>query len=239
MEKYLTKVPSLMLFWGLVILNSKSMIRGCIFDLDGVIVDTAKYHYSAWKRLADHLQIPFSEEENEKMKGISRMASLEIILALGDVKFSEKEKIKYCATKNTWYLELVEDMGEEEILPGIIEFIQELKEAGIKIALGSASKNARAILQKVNLSDQFDAIVDGNDVVKSKPDPEVFLNGAALLYLEPSEVLVIEDSAKGIEAAIKGGFQTLGIGQTENLSQAKWVVPSLKGITVEQVMAKL
>ena len=122
-------------------------------------------------------------------------------------------------------------------MPGIVEFIEELKSADIKIALGSASKNARSILDKVQLTDSFDAIVDGNDVLKSKPDPEVFLHGAALLYLEPNEVMVIEDSAKGIEAALKGGFHTLGIGEYENLSQAKWVVPSLKGITLESVLS--
>jgi len=215
------------------------MIRGCIFDLDGVIVDTAKYHFLAWKRLAELLEISFTEEQNEKMKGISRMASLEMLLDFGDQTLSDQDKLKYCATKNAWYLELVKEMNEEEILPGVTTFIDSLRKQNIGIGLGSASKNARAILQKVSLTELFDVIVDGNDVVKSKPDPEVFLKGANALQFDPTNILVIEDSAKGIDAAIQGGFHTLGIGHIEHLSHASWVVPSLTGITIEKIESEL
>lgn len=215
------------------------MIKACIFDLDGVIVDTAKYHYLAWKRLADKLDIPFNEEENEKMKGISRMASLERLLELGGKKFSEKEKEKFCQTKNLWYLDFVSQMKNDEILPGVRPFIDQLKAAQIKIALGSASKNARHILDLTDLTKSFDAIVDGNDVTKSKPDPEVFLNGAQLLGVNIKDTVVFEDSAKGIDAAIAGGFKTVGIGAEEHLGHADIVIQSFVGLTLENLMLQL
>lgn len=214
-------------------------ITACIFDLDGVIVDTAKYHYQAWHKLAIQLDIPFNEAENEKMKGISRMDSLEMMLALSDKTYSDIDKQKYCAAKNTWYLDLVTDMDQSEILPGIVDFIAHLKEEKIKIALGSASKNARKILNLVGLTDSFDDIVDGNDVVKSKPDPEVFLKGAALLKSKPAETIVFEDSAKGIDAAIAGSFRTVGIGQDVHLGHADMVVKNLVGMTIVDLSKRL
>lgn len=214
-------------------------ITACIFDLDGVIVDTAKYHYQAWLKLAKQLDIPFNEAENEKMKGISRMDSLEMMLALGDKKYSDIDKQKYCAAKNTWYLDLVTDMDKSEVLPGIVDFIAQLKEEKIKIALGSASKNARKILHLVGLTESFDAIVDGNDVIKSKPDPEVFLNGAALLGSKPEETIVFEDSAKGIDAAIAGSFKTVGIGQDVHLGHADTVVENLVGLSISEISKRL
>ena len=211
------------------------MIKACIFDLDGVIVDTAKYHYLAWKRLAEKLDIPFSEEENETMKGISRMASLEKLLQLGNIELTNDDKEKYCAVKNIWYLEFVSSMGKEETLPGVQEFIAELKKNGILIGLGSASKNARTILEKIDITDLFDVIIDGNDVIKSKPDPEVFSKGAALLDCLPGETIVIEDSAKGIDAAISGGFMTIGIGEEEYLGHADLVVQDLQNISLDDL----
>ncbi len=214
-------------------------ITACIFDLDGVIVDTAKYHYQAWHKLAIQLDIPFNEAENEKMKGISRMDSLEMMLALGDKTYTDIDKQKYCAAKNTWYLDLVTDMDQSEILPGILDFIAHLKEEKIKIALGSASKNARKILNLVGLTDSFDDIVDGNDVVKSKPDPEVFLKGAALLKSKPTETIVFEDSAKGIDAAVAGSFRTVGIGQDIHLGHADIVVENLIGMSISDLSKRL
>lgn len=215
------------------------MITACIFDLDGVIVDTADYHFKAWKRLADHLEIDFTEEENEKMKGISRMASLERMLALGDREYSDRDKQKFCATKNTWYLESVAEMDASEILPGVIDLLDHLSSKGIKIALGSASKNARKVLTLTGITDRFQAIVDGNEVANSKPDPEVFLTGAKLLGCNPNETIVFEDSAKGIEAAIAGNFRSVGIGIPENLGHADIVVSSFKGFDFEATVERL
>ena len=211
------------------------MIKAFIFDLDGVIVDTAKYHYLAWQQLADFLEIPFSEKENETMKGISRMASLERLLELGNLSISDADKEKYCAIKNIWYLEHIEKMGQDEILPGVLNIIDEAKNAGLGIALGSASKNARTILNKVNLTDSFDVIIDGNDVVNSKPDPEVFSRGAQLMGYLPSETVVFEDSAKGIDAAIAGGFRTVGIGSEIHLNHADMVISDLSNFSIKDL----
>ncbi len=208
------------------------MIEACIFDLDGVIVDTAKYHFLAWKRLADFLDIPFSEEDNEKMKGISRVASLEKLLTLGNKKFNESDKTKFCHCKNEWYLQYVNEMTRDEILPGVIPFMEHLRLNNVKTALGSASKNARHILELTHLTDDFDAIVDGNDVVKSKPDPEVFTKGANLLCTAAAHTVVFEDSAKGIDAAISGGFLTVGIGLEEHLGHANIVIQTFEGLTL-------
>lgn len=215
------------------------MIKACIFDLDGVIVDTAKYHFRAWSRLAQHLEIEFTKEDNEKMKGISRVASLERLLEIGQKTFSDRDKQKFCMTKNTWYMELAEKMDSSEILPGIIDFLDQLDAENIKIGLGSASKNAKRVLELVNLLDRFKVIVDGNDVLKSKPDPEVFLKGAKALGVLPSETLVIEDSAKGVDAAIEGGFHSIGIGLPEHLSHASIVVPSLEHLTIAEIETRL
>lgn len=212
-----------------------SKIQGCIFDLDGVIVDTAKYHFMAWKELADNLGITFTEVDNERMKGISRRDSLEILLGLGDVHLSDGDKEKYLVSKNDSYLNFVADMDQSEILPGVRELLHLLKEQKIKVALGSASKNARLILEKVGLTSQFEAIVDGNDVSKAKPDPEVFLIGAELLATQADKTVVWEDSAKGIDAALSGGFKTVGIGSPDYLGHAHRVVKNLIGIDMDYI----
>ncbi len=208
------------------------MIDAIIFDLDGVIVDTAKYHFRAWQRLAAHLDIHFTPEDNERMKGISRSDSLDKLLALGGKSYSERDKQKFCLIKNTWYLELTQNINPSGILPGIVAFLDHLESEGIKLALGSASKNARKILDAVKLTHRFDVIVDGNDVSKSKPDPEVFLKGAQALGIAPQHIIVVEDSAKGIDAAISGGFLTVGLGSEDHLSHADIVLPSLEHITL-------
>jgi len=160
--------------------------KACIFDLDGVIVDTAKYHFMAWKRLADDLDIVFTPIDNERLKGVSRMASLEIILELGGLQLTASEKENMAALKNNWYIEYIDCMTSAEILPGTIEFITELKHNNIRVALGSASRNTPLILERTGMSDLFDAVADGNSVHKAKPDPEVFLKAAEMVGVDPS-----------------------------------------------------
>jgi len=206
--------------------------KGFIFDLDGVIVDTAKYHYLAWKELANQLGINFTEEHNELLKGVSRVKSLEILLGVGDVTLSDTEKVTYMEEKNTRYLEYVAKMDQSEILPGIKELLAFLKENKIPFSLGSASKNARVILEGVNLLDAFSAIVDGNDVSKAKPDPEVFLIAAKKLKLEPKNCIVIEDAAAGIEAAKRANMKSVGIGEEEMLGAADVLLDSTAKLTV-------
>lgn len=193
------------------------MIKGCLFDLDGVLVDTAKYHFLAWQRLAEELGITFTHEDNERLKGVSRMRSLDIILEIGQVTLDESQKITLADKKNEWYKEYIMKMDESEILSGVAEFLAHLKAQGIKIALGSASKNAPIILERTGLAKFFDAIVDGNDVSAAKPDPEVFLLGAKRLGLNPDECIVFEDAQAGIEAAQAGGMKVVAVGTEELL----------------------
>jgi beta-phosphoglucomutase len=206
------------------------MIKGFLFDLDGVIVDTAKYHYLAWKRLADKLSIPFTETDNERLKGVSRIESLDIILSLGKLELSEAVRQDLAAKKNAWYVELIAKVTPDEILPGAMEFIREAKGQDIKIAIGSASKNATTILEQLSIAGYFDAVITGNEVSKAKPDPEVFLKGAEALGLAPAECLVFEDAAAGVEAAISGGMKCIGIGSENNLHKADKVVAGLAQI---------
>ena len=202
-----------------------------IFDLDGVIVDTAKYHYLAWKNVAKNLGIDFSEEQNELLKGVSRVESLEIILRLGNVSISEEQKQKILDKKNVEYLAYINKMSSNEILPGVLSLIKYLTEHNIKFALGSASKNALYILKKVELFDMFSAIVDGNDVTKAKPDPEVFLLGAKHLNMKPEDCVVIEDSIAGIQAANKAAMISIGVGDERVLHEADYVFKDLSHIS--------
>lgn len=196
-------------------------MRGVIFDLDGVIADTARYHYLAWKELAEGLGCAFTQEQNERLKGVSRMASLEIILELGGITgMSHEEKAALAGRKNCRYLKLAATLTGADILPGILLFLQQLKQENYKIALGSASKSGGMILERLGLTSYFDAVVDGQMVQKAKPDPEVFLTAARLLEVPPSGCVVIEDSQVGLEGARAGGMKTIGIGSPEHLSQA-------------------
>ena len=215
------------------------MIKACIFDLDGVIVDTAKYHYIAWKRLANSLGFDFNEADNEKLKGVSRIESLNLILTWGGISLSEEEKKDLATKKNEWYGEFIDKMGEEEILEGVTDFIEQLKTRSIKIALGSASKNAGRILDKIGLTASFEAIIDGNVTIKGKPDPEVFLRGADALGVQASECIVFEDAAKGIKAALDGGFYAVGIGQEEALGAAHIVLPNMAELQFDDLVEKL
>lgn len=202
-------------------------MKGAIFDLDGVLVDTAKYHFQAWQRLAHSLGIEFSEDDNEALKGVSRLESLERILDKGKIEKSVEEKEKLMQLKNQWYLDLVVEMTSGEALPGAIAFLEDCKSKGIKIALGSSSKNAPLILNKLNIGHLFDAVVDGNVVNLSKPNPTVFLTAAKNIGLSPEDCIVFEDAIAGVQAAKTGGFYCVGIGTKENLPLADEVAHSL------------
>lgn len=205
--------------------------KGFIFDLDGVIVDTAKYHFLAWKKLANGLGIDFSETENEHLKGVSRVRSLEKILDWGNKTISEDEFMKLMAEKNDDYLGYIDSMDESELLPQVRETLEFLKAKQQGIALGSASKNARHIIDKVNITSYFEAIVDGNDVSKAKPDPEVFIIAAQQLEIEPRHCIVFEDSVAGVQAANVAGMISIGIGKPSVLHEAQYIFKDFTEIT--------
>jgi beta-phosphoglucomutase len=195
-------------------------MRGFIFDLDGVIVDTAKYHYLAWKNLADRLGISFTEEDNERFKGVSRVRCLEILLEMGAVSVTNQQFEAWLIEKNADYLDYISKMDAREILPGVQQILEFLKNQNFPLALGSASKNARPILEKVGLLSYFDAVVDGNDAVKAKPDPQVFLMAAERIGVSPEQCVVFEDAQAGIQAANAAGMLSIGIGDPQVLSEA-------------------
>jgi beta-phosphoglucomutase len=196
--------------------------KAFIFDLDGVIVDTAKYHYLAWKKIANELGIEFTHDHNELLKGVSRVRSLEIILGLGKVEASQAQKDQWLIQKNEDYLSYLVDMDQSEILPGVMTVLEFLKANHQPIALGSASKNARPILEKTGILSFFDAIVDGNDVTNAKPDPEVFLQAAQKLVVSNDNSIVFEDSVAGIQAANIASMISIGIGDATILNEAKF-----------------
>lgn len=204
--------------------------KAFIFDLDGVIVDTAKYHYLAWQKIANQLGIEFTPEHNEELKGVSRVRSLELILQLGKIEASQDDKDKWLTQKNEDYLSYLVDMDESELLAGILPVLRYLKEKKQLIALGSASKNARPILEKTGIIHYFDAIVDGNDVSNAKPDPEVFLRAAELLNTAPENAIVFEDSVAGIQAANIANMTSIGIGEAKILHEADYIFPDFTHI---------
>ena len=210
-------------------------IKAIIFDLDGVLVDTAKYHYLAWKRLAEELNIDFSLQDNERLKGVSRMKSLDIILALGNITLDSDKKNELAQKKNLWYVEYICKLTPKDILPGVIIFLESIKLHGIKVALGSASKNSMLILNKLNLTSYFDAIIDGTKVSKAKPDPEVFLKGAEALRVLPSECIVFEDAEAGVEAALNAGMYCIGIGSKNILKEANLVFSGFSDMTFDKL----
>jgi len=196
--------------------------KAFIFDLDGVIVDTAKYHYLAWQKIANRLGIDFTHEHNELLKGVSRIRSLDIILGLGNVQASDDDKNAWLTEKNDDYLSFITNMQSDEILVGVVEVLEWLKDNDQLIALGSASKNARPILEKVGILNYFDAIVDGNDVTNAKPDPEVFLMAAQLVGKPAEGSIVFEDSVAGLQAANVAGMISIGIGDKTILHEAQY-----------------
>ena len=207
-------------------------MRAAIFDLDGVIVDTAKYHYLAWRRLAHELGFDFTETDNERLKGVSRVRSVEILLEIGGLTLDDATKSQLAARKNDWYVEYISNMDASEILPGAEDYLRSLRSRGIKTALGSASKNAPLILERLGISALFDSVVDGNKVSKAKPDPEVFLRAAEELNVPPTECVVFEDAEAGIEAAHRAGMGTVGIGKPSVLKEAEIVIPGLFALMV-------
>ncbi|BFH59929.1 beta-phosphoglucomutase [Paenibacillus azoreducens] len=216
-------------------MTSHTPIRACLFDLDGVLVDTAKYHYLAWKRLAQELGFDFTEQDNERLKGVSRMASLDILLEIGGISLDDETKVALAEKKNNWYVDYISRMDESEILPGALSFLQELKSAGILVALGSASKNAMKILNNTHLVPYFDAIIDGTKTASAKPDPKVFLLGAKELNVDPVECVVFEDAEAGIEAAIRAGMRSIGVGSRTTLARADEVVSSLQEMSAQRL----
>ena len=198
------------------------MKTGFIFDLDGVIVDTAKYHYLAWKKLANELGFEFTKEQNELFKGVSRKRCLEILLDIGGVEATQEQFDTWMVEKNDDYLAYIENMDESEILPDVLRVLKYVKEKDCPIALGSASKNAKPILEKVNLLRYFDALVDGNNVTKAKPDPEVFLLAAEKLGVRADSCVVFEDAVAGVQAANNAGMVSIGIGDAKVLSEANY-----------------
>ncbi len=201
--------------------------KGAIFDLDGVLVDTAKYHYEAWKMLAEQLGFDFTMDDNERLKGVSRMQSLEILLEIGGITITDEKKMELAEQKNACYVRLIKEIDESELLMGAKEYLCFLKGKGIKIALGSASKNAMTILNNLGIVPLFDAIIDGNKVNRTKPDPEVFTKAVDELRLTPSDCIVFEDAVAGIEAAKNAGISTVGIGDRMILKDADFVVKGL------------
>jgi beta-phosphoglucomutase len=209
------------------------MHKGFIFDLDGVIVDTAKFHYLAWRKLANDLGFDISEDQNEQLKGISRVKSLEIILEWGKVNLSKDDFMEQMALKNDNYLSYISTMTKKDLLPGVSNVIDYLSENNIPFALGSASKNARIILEKTGLIEKFDAVVDGNDVTKAKPNPEVFLIAASKLEVEPENCIVFEDSVAGIQAANAAEMISVGIGEKDVLNEADFIFSDFNEIKID------
>ncbi len=212
---------------------------GLLFDLDGVLVDTAKYHFLAWKKLAEKLAIPFSENDNELFKGVSRVRCMDILLELGNRSMSAEEKERYCTEKNEIYLSYIQKLSPNEVFPGAREFLSTARNQGCKIALGSASKNSRLILDKLELTPFFDAIIDGTKVSKAKPDPEVFVRGAEELGLSCTECIVFEDAVAGVQAGHRGGMLVVGVGTRNRLPEADHVISGFEGLTISDLLKAL
>lgn len=200
------------------------MIQAVIFDLDGVIVDTAHYHYIAWKRLASEFDINLTLKHNELLKGVSRMHSLEIVLSLGNIKLSEAEKESLADKKNRWFIEYIESIRPEEIFPGVEAMLVNCRKQNLKAALASSSKNAPRVIELLGVAHLFDAMVDGTMITHSKPDPEIFLLAAKKLNVAPEKCVVFEDAEAGVDAALAAGMKCVGVGSPENLSKANFIV---------------
>lgn len=211
--------------------------KAFLFDLDGVLVNTAKYHYLAWKRLADELGIPFDEARNEAFKGVSRMRCMELLAEWGDLKLNDQEMTDYANRKNAWYVEMLGTLDSSELLPGAVSVIERARARGVKCAICSASKNTPIILERLGITDYFDSIIDGNRTQKAKPDPEVFLLAARELGAANSECVIFEDSLAGIQAGLGEGIYTVGIGEPENLPGAGQCIPDLAHLDLDALLA--
>jgi beta-phosphoglucomutase len=213
------------------------MIQAFIFDLDGVITDTAEYHYRGWKRLAEEEGFPFSREDNEHLRGVPRRQSLMLILK--DRAYPEEQILEMMERKNNYYLSFINEITPRDLLPGARELLEEIRAAGLKNALGSASKNAGEVIERLGIRDLFDAVSDGFSVERQKPAPDLFLHAAAQLGLSPAECVVVEDAAAGIEAALAGGFRSVGLGPGERVGKAEVVFANLDGIRLKDIQQAL
>src|SRR5688572_14947423 len=211
-------------------------MKACIFDLDGVIVDTAKYHYLAWKRLAAELGIALTEEVNEQLKGVSRMESLDIILKLKGLTLPTVEKEELADKKNRWFVEFINAMSPDEIFDGVGELMQQIRTNKVKIGLASSSKNAKAVLKLLGIESEFDVVIDGTMIEHTKPHPEIFQKAAASLGLAPTDCVVIEDAEAGIESAIRAGMKCVGIGSPQQLSKANLVVSKISDLNFDKLI---
>ena len=210
-------------------------LQGVIFDLDGVIVSTDDCHYRAWKKMADEEGIEFDREINERLRGVSRMDSLEIILEKATKAYSDAEKQEMATRKNNYYVELIGALTPADILPGAMDVLNWLKEHGVKVAIGSSSRNTPIILRQIGLDGFFDAVADGNQITRSKPDPEVFLLAAKLLGLDPAVCMVVEDADAGVEAALAGGMRVLGVGSAMNNESATYRAETLEKADIASI----
>lgn len=204
--------------------------KGIVFDLDGVICSTDEYHYLAWKALADQLGIAFDRQINNRLRGVSRMESLEIVLEKSDKVYTDAEKAQFAEVKNALYRELLGQMSEADLSDEVRDTLNALREKGLKLAIGSSSRNTPFILERIGLSGFFDAVSDGNNITRSKPDPEVFLKAAAMLGLPPVDCLVVEDARAGVEAAVAGGFDCAAIGDAREDERAAWHLSAFSDI---------
>jgi len=211
------------------------VIKACIFDLDGVIVDTAHYHFLAWKRLADELNIPFTEHDNERLKGVSRLRSMDILLEIGGVSMNTAQKESLANRKNGWFVDYIRQMKADEIFPGVKSLIEQLQRAGIKVALASSSKNAKTVIALLGIEKMFEVVVDGTMVTHSKPDPEIFLKAADLLQTAATDCLVFEDAEAGVEAALAAGMKCIGIGNETQLRHATKVIPTTATFQIQDL----
>ena len=211
------------------------MIKACIFDLDGVIVDTAHYHFLAWQRLARELGVNLTEKENERLKGVSRMQSLQIILDLGKINLAKDRKESLADRKNEWFVEYIEAMKPGEIFPGVTQLITSIKKKGIKVALASSSKNAPRVIELLGIVKLFDAVVDGSMIVDTKPDPEIFMLTAQKLNVKPAACVVFEDAEAGVEAAVRAGMKCVGVGSPVILCKANVCVEKIGDFKIEQL----
>jgi beta-phosphoglucomutase len=196
--------------------------KGVIFDLDGVICSTDEFHYKAWKKMANRIGIPFDRQINQRLRGVSRMASLEIILEKSQKKYSDTEKERLASEKNETYRSLLLSMTPDDLSPEVLSTLYSLKSRGLRLAIGSSSKNTKTILKQLGLSGFFDAVSDGTNITRSKPDPQVFLMAAGMIMLKPSECLVVEDAKAGIDAAAAGGFESAGIQTAADYKKSTW-----------------
>ena len=208
-------------------------IKAVIFDLDGVIVTTDDCHYTAWKKMADDEGIYFDRKINERLRGVSRMQSLEIVLEKSDKAYTEQEKLALAAKKNAYYVDLIQKLTPHDVLGGVMKNLETLKEHGIKIAIGASSKNTPIILNRIGLADYFDAVSDGNNIKNSKPDPEVFLKAAEMLNIAPENCMIVEDADAGIEAGKRAGMKTFALG---NATGADFYAKSLENVDLAEII---